>query len=108
MVILAENLLEYPILMEYFSTQQASLRKVKPLIYTNTNRLINPRDPGVDGMKTGFTRAAGFCLTFSAKRNGKRIMGCVAGFKSRVDRDRFCRRLLDWAYKQPGTAAVKR
>ncbi len=98
MVILAERLLEYPVLMSYFSTQQESLRRVKPLVYTNTNRLINPRYPGVDGMKTGFTRAAGFCLTFSAKRNGKRIMGCVTGFKSRVDRDRFCRLLVDWAY----------
>ena len=107
MVILAENLLEYPILMEYFSTQQASLRKVKPLVYTNTNRLINPRYPGVDGMKTGFTRAAGFCLTFSAKRNGKRIMGCVAGFKSRVDRDRFCRKLVDWSF-DPDKPAVKK
>ena len=98
MVILAENLLEYPVLMEYSSTQQATLRKEKPLIYTNTNKLINPRYPGVDGMKTGFTRAAGFCLTFSAKRNGKRIMGCVAGFQSRVDRDRFCRKLVDWSF----------
>jgi D-alanyl-D-alanine carboxypeptidase (penicillin-binding protein 5/6) len=108
MVILAENLLEYPILMEYFSTQQASLRKVKPLIYTNTNRLINPRYPGVDGMKTGYTRAAGFCLTFSAKRNGKRIMGCVAGFKSRVDRDRFCRKLVDWAFEPDKPATAKK
>ena len=106
MVILAERLLEYPVLMSYFSTQQESLRKVKPLVYTNTNRLINPRYPGVDGMKTGFTRAAGFCLTFSAKRNGKRVMGCVTGFKSRVDRDRFCRKLVDWAYN-PDKPAVK-
>ncbi|MBO7152250.1 MAG: D-alanyl-D-alanine carboxypeptidase [Lentisphaeria bacterium] len=98
MVILGERLLEYPVLMSYFSTQQASLREQKPLIYTNTNKLVNPRYPGVDGMKTGFTRAAGFCLVFSAKRDGKRIMGCVTGFKSRVDRDRFCRKLVDWAF----------
>ena len=98
MVILAEHLLEYPVMMEFFSTQQGSLRTTKPLIYTNTNKLVNPRYPGVDGMKTGYTKAAGFCLLFSAKRNGRRIIGCVTGFKSRVDRDRFCRKLVDWAF----------
>lgn len=108
MVILGEKLLAYPVLMEYFSTQQSSLRVHKPLVYTNTNKLINPRYPGVDGMKTGFTRAAGFCLVFSAKRNGKRIMGCVTGFKSRVDRDRFCRKLVDWAFEPEKKIAVQK
>ena len=106
MVILAERLLEYPVMMEYFSTQQGSLRENKPLVYTNTNKLVNPRYPGVDGMKTGYTRAAGFCLVFSAKRGGKRIMGCVTGFKSRVDRDRFCRKLVDWAFNPEKKIAV--
>jgi D-alanyl-D-alanine carboxypeptidase len=106
MVILAERLLEYPVMMEFFSTQQGKLREQKPLIYTNTNRLVNPRYPGVDGMKTGYTRAAGFCLVFSAKRNGKRIMGCVTGFQNKVDRDKFCRKLVDWAYEPDKKTAV--
>ena len=108
MVILAEHLLEYPVMMEFFSTQQGSLRTTKPLIYTNTNKLVNPRYPGVDGMKTGYTKAAGFCLLFSAKRNGKRILGCVTGFKSRVDRDRFCRELVDWAFDPEKKKPVKK
>ena len=108
MIILGERLLEYPVMMEFFSTQQGTLRENKPLIYTNTNKLVNPRYPGVDGMKTGYTRAAGFCLLFSAKRNGKRIMGCVTGFKSKVDRDRFCRKLVDWAFEPEKKIPVQR
>ena len=101
MVILGERLLEYPDLMSYFSIQQDSIREgEKKTIFVNTNRLINPHYPGVDGMKTGYTKAAGFCLTFSAVRDGRRIMGCVTGFKSAKDRDRFCRKLIDWAYTQ--------
>ena len=101
MVLLGEKLLEYPDLMSYFSIQQDSIREGdKKTIFVNTNRLINPHYPGVDGMKTGYTKAAGFCLTFSAIREGRRIMGCVTGFKSAKDRDRFCRKLIDWAYTQ--------
>ena len=108
MVILGERLLEYPVMMEFFSTQEGRLRETKPLIYTNTNKLINPRYPGVDGMKTGYTKAAGFCLLFSAKRNGKRIMGCVTGFKTAIERDRFCRKLVDWAFEPEKKIPVKK
>ena len=108
MVILGERLLEYPVMMEFFSTQEGRLRDTKPLIYTNTNKLINPRYPGVDGMKTGYTKAAGFCLLFSAKRNGKRIMGCVTGFKTPIERDRFCRKLVDWAFEPEKKIPVKK
>lgn len=54
-----------------------------------TNRLINPHWPGVDGLKTGYTDDAGYCLTFSVLRDGRRIVGCVTGFPSaRSGRDR--------------------
>ncbi len=102
MVLLGERLLEYPFLMEMCSTLKGSIREGdKKTIFVNTNRLINPHYPGVDGLKTGFIKKSGFCLTFSALRDGRRIMGCVTGFKTARDRDRFCRRLIDWAYKQP-------
>lgn len=107
MVMLGEQLLQYPQLMQWCNLQSASIREGKT-IFVNTNKLVNPRYPGVDGLKTGYIRASGSCLTFSAVRNQRRIMGCVTGFKSSRDRDRFCRRLLDWAYKQPGTLPVKR
>lgn len=101
MVMLGERLLEYPELMKFLSVKQGHIREgSKKTIFVNTNGLINPHYPGVDGMKTGYTRAAGSCLTFSAMRDGRRIIGCVTGFKSSKDRNRFSRKLIDWAYRQ--------
>ncbi len=99
MVILGERLLEYPPMMEWASTKQTFIRGGKTEL-TTTNKLINPHWPGVDGLKTGYTNDAGSCLTFTALRNGKRVMGCVTGFGSSVDRDRFCRKLIDWGYER--------
>ena len=100
MVLLGEQLLEYPFLIEMCATLKGAIRDGKT-VFVNTNHLINPHYPGVDGLKTGFINQSGFCLTFSALRNGRRIMGCVTGFKTPRDRDRFCRKLIDWAYQQP-------
>ena len=101
MVLLGERLLEYPFLIEMCSTLKGAIRDGKT-VFVNTNHLIAPHYPGVDGLKTGFINKSGFCLTFSALRSGRRIIGCVTGFKNARDRDRFCRKLIDWAYLQPG------
>jgi len=104
MVILGERLLEYPEVMKWVGTQQIFIER--PLVkdgktdLKNTNHLVVPRYPGVDGMKTGYTRAAKFCLTFTALRSGKRLMGCVTGFQTAKERDIFARRMLDWGYKR--------
>ncbi len=100
MVLLGERLLEYPQVMEWLGTQRSSIRGGKTDLIT-TNKLVNPRWPGVDGMKTGFFSKAGFCLTFSVLRDGRRVIGCVTGCRVAKDRDRFCRKLIDWAYAQP-------
>ena len=90
--------------MEFFGTQQDSIRDGKT-VFVNTNGLIRKRYPGVEGLKTGYTNEAGFCLTFSAKRGNRRIMGCLTGFKSANDRDDFCRKLIDWYYNSISAAA---
>ena len=99
MVVLAEQLLEYPDVMRWSTTKQDFIREgEKKTMLTTTNKLVNPRWPGVDGLKTGFINASGYCLTFSVLRDGRRIVGCVTGFKSARDRDRFSRKLIDWGY----------
>ena len=100
MCLLAEQLLEYPKIMEWSSTTTVWVRNNKTVL-TTTNNLVKRKIPGVDGLKTGFTNAAGSCLTFTAKRNGRRIIGCVAGCSGSKARDSFCANLLDWAYAQP-------
>jgi len=71
----------------------------------NTNHLLNPKKgirpvKGIFGFKTGYSKAAGFCLAFGVERDGRTIIGCVTGFKSAADRDVFCRNLIEWAFKQ--------
>ena len=100
MVLLGERLLEYPFLIEMCSTLKGTIRGGNT-VFVNTNKLINPHYPGVDGLKTGYINKSGFCLTFSVLRDDRRIMGCVTGFGNASDRDRFCRKLIDWAYSQP-------
>lgn len=98
MTILGEQLLEYPDIMSWTTTQLTYIRDGRTELY-NTNGLINPRWPGVDGLKTGYTRDAGFCLTFTCERDGRRLLGCVTGFKSaRRGRDPFVRKLIDWGF----------
>lgn len=53
---------------------------------TNHNHLLN-RVSGVDGLKTGFTNGAGFCLAATAERNGRRIVAVTMGSAERKARD---------------------
>ncbi len=99
MVILAEHLLAYPEVVRLASTRLDSFRDGKMML-KNHNNLITQRVEGVDGLKTGYTERAGFCVTFTCKRGGRRLIGCVTGFKAHRDRDAFCKALLDWGYAQ--------
>ena len=62
--------------------------------YRNHNRLLR-RYVGVDGIKTGYTRASGFNLVASVERNGRRLIGVIFGAESSKWRDRHMARLLD-------------
>ncbi len=61
----------------------------------NTNRRFLDKYEGADGIKTGYTVPAGFNLTASAERNGKRLIATVMGGTSTDDRNRRMMKLLD-------------
>ncbi|TWI32878.1 D-alanyl-D-alanine carboxypeptidase family protein [Paracoccus sulfuroxidans] len=61
----------------------------------NTNRRFLDSYEGADGIKTGYTRAAGFNLTASAKRGNKRIIATVLGGNSTAHRNAMMAQLLD-------------
>jgi serine-type D-Ala-D-Ala carboxypeptidase (penicillin-binding protein 5/6) len=63
----------------------------------NRNRLLW-RDTSVDGLKTGHTSEAGYCLISSAKRNGMRLISVVMGTPTDNDRAAFSETLLNWGY----------
>jgi serine-type D-Ala-D-Ala carboxypeptidase (penicillin-binding protein 5/6) len=64
----------------------------------NRNRLLW-RDPTVDGLKTGHTDEAGYCLVASALRNGMRLISVVLGTPSDNSRTNDSQALLNWGYR---------
>jgi D-alanyl-D-alanine carboxypeptidase len=75
----------------------------------NTNRKFLDSYEGADGIKTGYTGAAGFNLTASAERNGVRLIGTVFGGTSTPMRNQKMTELLDLGFKKakPGVKTVK-
>jgi serine-type D-Ala-D-Ala carboxypeptidase (penicillin-binding protein 5/6) len=82
----------------YYSQRQYTFNNIKQ---DNRNMLLG-RDPSVDGMKTGYTETAGYCLVASAQRefpNGKRrLLSVVLGTASREARAGESQKLLNWGY----------
>jgi D-alanyl-D-alanine carboxypeptidase len=75
----------------------------------NTNRRVLGNYRGADGIKTGFTRAAGFNLVSSAERDGVRVIATVFGGTSSVGRDQRIMELLDMGFERaPRRVAVRR
>jgi D-alanyl-D-alanine carboxypeptidase (penicillin-binding protein 5/6) len=105
LVFIAETLLEYPTAMKWASTWTDSFRPKGQKgwqLLTNHNRLVNGSCPGVDGLKTGYIKRSGYCITVTCKRNGKRMVAVLTGFPPghRRDRDKFAKQLLDWGYEK--------
>ncbi len=80
----------------------------------NRNTLLG-KDPSVDGLKTGHTDAAGFCLVSSAKRDGMRLVSVVMGAPNERAREEASTALLNYGYtffesirvKAAGTTVLK-
>ena len=107
MTILGRHLFyDYPGYYNLFSriTADAGVGKV-----SHTNRKLLRDYAGADGIKTGYTRAAGFNLTASAERGGERIIATVFGGQSTATRNARVAALLDLGFKQaPTRVAVNR
>jgi D-alanyl-D-alanine carboxypeptidase len=69
----------------------------KPVMMRTHNHLVG-KVRGVDGLKTGFTRAAGFCLSATAERDGKRIIAVIMGAPSSKERDIRMAELIEDAF----------
>ncbi len=68
--------------------------------FPNTNDLLGVY-PGADGIKTGHTTGAGWCILGSAMRDGRRIVAAVLGAPTEAARDRAATALLDYGFAQP-------
>ncbi|WP_404357600.1 D-alanyl-D-alanine carboxypeptidase family protein [Methylotuvimicrobium sp. KM1] len=86
---------EFPDYYAWFSEKEYTYNKITQ---RNRNKLLW-RDPSVDGVKTGHTEAAGFCLVASAVRDGMRLISVVMGTKSERARANENQSLLNYGYR---------
>ncbi len=107
MTTLGRHLLyDYPQYYNLFSRQSthAGIKTVP-----NTNRRLLAAYKGADGIKTGYTRAAGFNLVASAKRKDERIIATVFGGKSGASRNARVAELLDMGFRRaPSRAPIRK
>lgn len=101
LAILACVCVKKPQIMQWVAMQELVFRDGEPA-KLNTNKLL-VRTPGCDGLKTGYTKAAGFCLTATAVRNDVRLITVVMGCPRLKDRFDVADKLLE-----NGFAAVRR
>jgi D-alanyl-D-alanine carboxypeptidase (penicillin-binding protein 5/6) len=96
LAILARHIiLEYPDLYPIFGEAEFTWNKIRQY---NRNPLLK-MSVGADGLKTGFTKEAGYGLVGSAVQNGLRLIVVVNGEKSAKERGDEAKKLLDWGFR---------
>jgi D-alanyl-D-alanine carboxypeptidase (penicillin-binding protein 5/6) len=85
---------QFPEYYRYYSQREFTWNKHRQF---NRNGLLT-RDPSVDGVKTGFTDSAKYCLVTSAKRDGMRLVSVVLGAASVRGREDASATLLNYGY----------
>ena len=95
--LLALELIKHPQFLRWSSTRLGSFRN-GTFQLLNTNHHLIKMYRGMEGMKTGYHRRAGFNLVSSAKRDGQRYISIVLGAKSSRMRSKITRHLLDYGF----------
>jgi D-alanyl-D-alanine carboxypeptidase (penicillin-binding protein 5/6) len=80
---------------QYYSQKEYRYNNISQ---PNRNRLLW-LDPSVDGVKTGYTEAAGYCQVASSRRDGRRLMSVLLGATSESARAQESQKLLNWGFQ---------
>lgn len=101
MSLIAKELVKHEKVLEFTSVYEDYLRENtdRKIWLVNTNKLVRFYD-GVDGLKTGFTEGAGYCLTATAKKDGMRVIAVVMGEADSKMRNQEVSEMLDYAFAQ--------
>jgi len=99
--IMSRELLKHEIITKYTGVYQDYLRQdtPNPFWLVNTNRLVRFY-PGLDGLKTGYTNEAKYCLSATAKKDSLRVVAVVMGEPNTKTRNKEVSQLLDFAFSQ--------
>jgi len=96
LAILAMHLVsDFPEYYHYYSQREFTYNNIKQ---ANRNRLLWA-DPSIDGMKTGHTETAGYCLVATALRGDRRVVSVVVGTDSEATRAEESLKLLNWSFQ---------
>lgn len=96
LAMLSKNLIQtFPQYLHYYSEKEYTYNDIKQ---NNRNRLLWT-DATVDGLKTGHTKSAGYCLVTTALRDGRRVISVVLGASSDAARSEFSLQLLNWSFQ---------
>lgn len=102
MALLGSHLVEFDEkILKYTSMQEGYVREntKEPFWLVNTNKLLKYYE-GLDGLKTGYTKNAGYNLTATAKRNGVRLVSTVMHLDTIAHRSQDTIRLLDYGFSK--------
>ncbi len=102
MALLGSHLVEFDEkILKYTSMQEGYVREntQEPFWLVNTNKLLKYYE-GLDGLKTGYTKNAGYNLTATAKRNGVRLVSTVMHLDTIAHRSQDTIRLLDYGFSK--------
>lgn len=101
MSMIARELVKHKKILEFSSIYETYLRQNtnRQIWLVNTNKLVRFK-PGVDGLKTGYTTASGYCLTATEEKNGMRVIATVMGEPDSQTRNAEVSSMLDYAFAQ--------
>lgn len=107
--LMSRELLKHEEITKYTGLYQDYLRKdqPKPFWLVNTNKLVRFYH-GADGLKTGFTGEAKFCLSATAKRDNLRLIAVVMGEPNTKTRNAEVSKLFDYAFAQFTNVSIYR
>ena len=109
MAIIARNLLNHEKILDFSSVYEDYLRQdtENKFWLVNTNKLVRFYD-GADGLKTGHTDAAKYCLAATAKKDGMRLIAIVLGEENSKIRNSETMALLDYGFNTKKITVVKK
>ena len=109
MAIIARELLRHEDILKFSSVYEDYLRVDTPNKFwlVNTNKLVRLYN-GADGLKTGHTDNAGYCLAATAVRNKMRLIGIVLGEENAKVRNSEAMELLDYGFNTKSVQSIKK
>lgn len=103
LALLAQHLIsDFPQYYHYYSEREFTFNNIRQ---ENRNPVLG-RVPGADGLKTGHTNEAGYGLTASAERNGRRLVLVINGLPSMAARAEEAERLIEWGFREFETVSM--